>query len=212
MEDAGARLDVNRADEAELRGLLVALHVDAGLADRIAQAIADWRDLDDLHRPRGAERDWYERAGRPVLPRNGPVESVAELRHVKDVSEPIYRQVAPYLSVDGTGRVNLTAAPRPVLLALPGIGEEVAGLIERYRTEPRLLPPLTQLEPELSPWAWTRLAANLPQLLSRTTTETREVRIRSVGRVPGSPVRVFADALVVRSAGAAHLVRQTVTP
>jgi len=42
--DTGVALNLNRADDEELRRLFIALRVDAGEADRLAQAIADWRD------------------------------------------------------------------------------------------------------------------------------------------------------------------------
>lgn len=212
VEDGGTRLDLNRAAPEELQRLLAALRVDAGRADRIAQSAADWRDPDDAHRARGAEAEWYERAGRPVLPRNGPFQDVADLRHVRDVTADIYETVAPFLSVDGTGRVNLMAAPRPVLLALPGLGEEAVSALERIRRQGRPLASVASLGEELSPEARERLAANLPRLAARTTTETQEVRITSEGRVEGSPVLVRARALVVRSREAAFLVRLEVKP
>lgn len=212
MEDAGTRLDLNRAEPEELRRLLVALRVDAGRADRVSQSVADWRDPDDAHRARGAEREWYERAGRPVLPRNGPFQDVTELRHVRDVTDQLYERVAPFLTVRGTGRVNVMAAPRPVLLALPGLGEEAVRALERRRRAGRPLPNIASLGDELSPPARRRLSGALSQLFVRTTTETREVVITSEGSVEGSSVRVRAQALVVRSRDAAFLVRLEVTP
>lgn len=212
LEDAGSRLDLNRATEDELRRLLVALRIDAGRADRVAQSVADWRDADDAHRARGAEREWYERAGRAVLPRNGPFQRVSELRHVRDVDEKLYERVAPFLSVNGTGRINLLAAPRPVLVALPGLGEEAVRALERRRRQGRPLPTVASLGDELSPAARQELSENLPRLMARTTTETEEVRITSDGRVDGSAVRVRAEALVVRSRGATFLVRLDVSP
>lgn len=212
LEDAGTRLDLNRATVEELRRLMVAVRIDAGRADRIAQSIADWRDPDDDHRARGAERDWYEKAGRPVLPSNSPFQEVSELRHVRDVTEDLYERVSPFLSLHGTGRVNLMAAPRPVLLALEGIGEEAVRALERYRREGRRLPTLGTLGEELSPPAQAALAAEMPRLMARTTLETREVRITSEGRVEGSPIRIRADGLVVRGGDATFLIRLAVSP
>ena len=59
---------------SRIRQMAIGDGVDA--RDRIAQAIADWRDGDDLHRARGAEVAWYEEEGRFVLPRNGPFADV----------------------------------------------------------------------------------------------------------------------------------------
>jgi type II secretory pathway component PulK len=84
--DANARLNLNRAGEEDLRRLFAALRVDATRADSLAQAIADWRDADDLHRARGAEREAYLKSGAPTLPRNGPFRSVAELLDVRGIT------------------------------------------------------------------------------------------------------------------------------
>ncbi len=212
IEDAGTTLDLNRTEEEGLRRLMLALRVDADRADRVAQSIADWRDADDSHRPRGAEREWYETAGRAVFPRNGPFQEIAELRHVRGVSEELYDRIAPYLSVRGAGRVNLLAAPRPVLLALPGIGEEAVRALERRRRERRPLPAIASLGDDLSPAARERFAATLPRLTAMTTTETTAVRVTSVGLVDGSSVRVRADALIVRVRSAVYLVWLEVRP
>ncbi len=48
LRDAGSALHLNRCTEDELRRLLAVLRVDAGEADRIAQAAMDWRDSDHL--------------------------------------------------------------------------------------------------------------------------------------------------------------------
>src|SRR5258705_13219073 len=45
VHDVGTALHLNRATEDDLRRFFVALRVDAGDADRLAQAIADWREI-----------------------------------------------------------------------------------------------------------------------------------------------------------------------
>jgi hypothetical protein len=48
----------------------------------LAARIVDWRDVDDAAGLHGAERAEYRQAGRSSGPRNGPFETVAELRQV----------------------------------------------------------------------------------------------------------------------------------
>jgi len=206
LRDAASALNVNRATETELRRLLVALRVDAGQADRLAQVVMDWRDPDDLRRARGAEREEYLREQRPVLPRNGPFQSVAELGSVLGMTPEMLELVRPYLTLLGTGQVNLNAAPRPVLLALPGIGEEAAGVLLRRRSAGRPVRSLAELSLGLSSGARATLEAQTSELLARATFETREVEAVSEGWADGSPVRVRAHGLLVRARDVAFLV------
>lgn len=206
LRDAGAALDVNRASEEELRRFFSALRVDFGQADRLAQAIADWRDPDDLHRARGAERQHYLEEGLPVLPRNGPFQEMSELRYVKGMSGEIYEEAKPYLTLLGPGHVNLNGAERPVLLALPGMTEEAVAVLFRFRRQGRHVASLADLSNELSPPARKALEAEMTSLLSRVEFETREVEAVSEGWVEGSPVRARVEGLFVRSRGATFLV------
>jgi type II secretory pathway component PulK len=48
----------------------------------LAAKIIDWRDGDDRRGEAGAERDHYRAAGRTSGPRNGPFETVSELKQV----------------------------------------------------------------------------------------------------------------------------------
>ena len=206
LYDVASAINLNRADEDQLRRFFTALRIDAGVADRLAQAIADWRDPDDFRRARGAERDEYLHAGVLALPRNGGFESVAELRGVRGMTPGLFEEMRPYLTVYGGGQINLNTAPRPVLLSLPGITEEAAGVLLRSRGRGQSLGTIADLERELSPSARERLRVQLPTLLSRTTTETREVEVVSVGWLPGSPVRAKVTALLVRARDAVFYV------
>lgn len=199
LRDAGSRLNVNRATEEEWRRLFSALRIDAGDADRLAQALADWRDADDLHRPRGAERREYEEAGALVLPSNAPFAHVREIRHVRGMTPAIFEQVEPYLTVLGDGRVNLNQAALPVLLAIEGIGPEAAAAIERLRYGSDPLTNLHDLPLALSKDAREALEAALPSILSRTTLTTQEVEVRVEARAIGGVVRAELEALVARA-------------
>ena len=204
--DTGVALNLNRADDEELRRLFIALRVDAGEADRLAQAIADWRDPDDFHRARGAERDAYLAAGARTLPRNGPFQSVAELLGVRGMTAALFERVRPQLTLLGSGQINVNLADRPVLLALPGMTEEAVAVLLRYRRQNRTVGLIADLQRDLSPAARRELAAALPTLLARTTTETREVEVSSEAWLPGSPVHVRLTGLLVRARSAVFYV------
>lgn len=203
--DAGAALHVNLASEDELRRLLIALRIDAGKADRLAQSIMDWKDVDDLHRARGAERDAYVKAGAEELPPNRALREVAELRGVVGMTSELFDRIAPYLTTLGSGSVNLARAPAPVLLALPGMSDEAAAVILRNRRFPGMLD-LNRLVNELSSPARALLLPHIPALLSRGTVATREIEVWSEGSAPGDAAHVTVHALFVRAGDGAIVV------
>lgn len=197
LSDAGARLNLNVASEQELRQLLLALRVDAGRADRVAQAFADWRDADDFRRGRGAEVAEYLAQGARALPRNGTLAEVGELRDVSGVDDKLFDRIEPFVTVRGSGIVNLNAAELPVLLSLPGVGEEAANAILRARERHRPFQSLNDLQEALSPSARARLTPALPELLPRVGFATREVLISATATRTGSNIRTLAEALCV---------------
>jgi general secretion pathway protein K len=210
LRDANAALNLARATEDELGRLFVALRVDAGAADRLSQSIMDWQDADDLHRARGAEREDYLRAGRTVLPANRPFDRVSDLRYVIGMTSDIYRRVRPHLTLLGTGQINLNAADRPVLLALPGMTEQAASVLLRRRTGSRPIRTLAELANELPTAPRAVLQAQLSQLSARAAFETREVVALSDGWADGSPVHVTATGLFARAGDNAVLVWRSV--
>ena len=81
--DETSKIDLNSANEALLKGLLLTSGgVDDQTAARIVDAIADWRDADDLKRPNGAEEADYRAANLKYGPANAPFETVGEVARV----------------------------------------------------------------------------------------------------------------------------------
>ena len=200
LHDAFARLNLNGASEDQLRRLMLGLRIDARRADRIAQAIADWRDHDQLRRVNGAEGDEYLRAGAPMLPGNAIFDEVGTLRFVQGMTEALYDSIAPYLTVMGNGGINLNAAPRPVLLALPGMSEASVTALLRAREARRPPADLNELVGLLPSGASQQLRAAIPVLRNIVTFETREVLVTSVASQPGATTRVQVDAIISRNA------------
>jgi len=130
IQDENGKININRAPPKTIKALLEALGVEEPIP--ITDAIMDWRDSDDLRRPRGAEEIDYREAGRPVLPANRRFQNIAELQQVMGVSAELYRRLTPFITVSSFGnRVNRELAPREVLMALPGIsGSQVEAMIE----------------------------------------------------------------------------------
>ena len=124
MRDESAKIDLNAASDALLKGLLLSAGQAEEQANQILDAILDWRDPDDLVHPQGAERDRYEAMGLPYIPANAPFQTVDELQRVIGITPELYRKLAGALTVfSKLPGINSTLAPRQVLLALPNATE-----------------------------------------------------------------------------------------
>ncbi|MCW5829271.1 MAG: general secretion pathway protein GspK [Deltaproteobacteria bacterium] len=75
---------------------------------KIMCAILDWLDPDDhegggsagsYNCDGGAERNYYTGLDEPYEPRNGPMESIGELRLIRGMTPGMYRKIAPFLTV-----------------------------------------------------------------------------------------------------------------
>ncbi len=108
--DASARLDLNLAGEEALAALFAQLGAPDG-GRTAARAIQRWR---------GAEGARDSRSGPAAPARRRDLRSVDDLARVPGVSPELARAAAPYLTVDGDGRLNEAAAAAPVRAAARG--------------------------------------------------------------------------------------------
>ncbi len=110
-----------------------------------------------MHRLNGAEDDYYEGLPEPYPCKDGPFEDPAELRKVRGVTPELYdseiafrvtvtpdsafRQAGRNSLLGGRkdaspqGKINVNAASRSMLTALPGVTNEAAEAIVQYRQE-----------------------------------------------------------------------------
>jgi general secretion pathway protein K len=135
--DESARIDLNTASDALLKGLLQNVGgLDAFEADRILAAILDWRDADDLKRPNGAEEADYRAAGKTYKPANAAFDTVGELARVLGVTPALMEKIAGSLTVySRQPGINPATAPRDVLLAIPNMTPEVVDAYLAARKE-----------------------------------------------------------------------------
>jgi type II secretory pathway component PulK len=145
FNDPATQMHLNNASEMQLRTFFQFVLRDIQLGEEIAQSIIDWRDPDTLARANGAEQQDYIKKQRLVLPSNVPFRDVEELLHVNAVTPEIYAQVAPYLTVRGTGQININTAPEPVLRTLPGITDDVVARILALRSQGRRINSLNEV-------------------------------------------------------------------
>lgn len=205
VRDTGAALNLNNASEEVLRQFFAqGMAVDYAHADRLAQAILDWRDVDEIPRLGGAEREQYLDAEAPMLPPNRDFAELDELRYVMGMTPELYEAAKPYLTLIGSGDVNVNSAPGPVLLALPDMTPSAVTELMRLREiggVPRSANELRRMIPMFD-----TNRSREREFDRMTTYTTNEVEILAEGRVEGSPIRVQARVVVARSTAGAVVV------
>ena len=201
--DLGERLNINRANETQLQTFFSFLLVDYSKATQLAQTIMDWRDVDSMPRPSGAERDAYIKAGMLALPTNTPFREIEELQHVMGVTADIYATVAPYLTTHGTAAVNLNTAPVAVLRALPGMTDATLNRILQLRSQGQKISNIADVFPAMRvggrrlPGQVASPAA-LAQLNAQVSTNTQEVELTIIARVGPQAPPTRLTAVVAR--------------
>jgi len=142
VESESGKVDVNLVSEEVLLEILKAGGLPEEEAESVRDAILDWRDPDDTPRPRGAESADYASLPEPVIPRNGKILSVEELRYVKGVTPEFFRRfLSRVFTAHGKSpKVNFLRAPEIVLRSLPGVSPEAAAQIVARRVAD---PPMT---------------------------------------------------------------------
>jgi general secretion pathway protein K len=208
--DESAKVDLNAAPQVLLKGLFRALGVAEPDADALADAVVDWRDADDLRSLHGAEKADYAAAGRDYGPPNAQFETIEELRQVLGMSDGLFRQLEPLVTVHSRqSGINAAVAPREVLLALPGATPEQVDLFldqRRILLEQGLPAPPFPGGQGLSTGAiGSVFSIQVEAILSDNIRFFREAVVRMTGDIKG-PVTVLAWRAPIRAFGPAAFV------
>ncbi len=105
--------------------------------DELIAAWGDWVDLSDSTGIDGAERDYYEALENPYIPRNGKLETVEEILHVRGFDE-VFADVdldAAFTLYTDDELINLNLATVEAMRLLPGLDDELIGEIIAFRQE-----------------------------------------------------------------------------
>jgi len=153
-----ARINVNTltAEKGDIsdviwEGIFEVAGVPEEMWSELIESFYDWTDDDNAPRADGAETDdYYETLEDPYMARNGPVDTVGELMLIKGFSKEIVNGgvlqegvfedetlacsgISDMLTTYGDGKINVNAASRRVLMALPGVDDDIVNLIEEER-------------------------------------------------------------------------------
>ncbi|MBZ0155399.1 MAG: general secretion pathway protein GspK [Alphaproteobacteria bacterium] len=134
------KVDINSAHELLIRGLIAALGTQGEELDTVVDSLMDWKDNDNLHRLYGAEDEYYLSLPGPYKAKNANFESLEEMMLVKGVTPDLLygngdrKGLLQFITLNsGSSAININAAPREVLLAVPGMTAEMADAVLEYR-------------------------------------------------------------------------------
>jgi general secretion pathway protein K len=130
IQDELGRIDLNHADRSVVVGLFQSVGLDLDAAGELADKILAWRGSGAGRRPDGAQEPGDRASGSTLAPRNGPFQSVDELKLVMGMTADLYRRVEPALTVySGRPFLDPQFAPAAALAALPGQSRETAAAV-----------------------------------------------------------------------------------
>jgi general secretion pathway protein K len=154
----------------------------------LVPAVIDWIDSDQevtslpfVQRDNlGAENDHYQTLTPPYPCRNRPVDAVAELSGVKGMTPEAFRRLRPFLTCLGDGKIDLNAAPPPILESL---SEQIdPALAERIVRQRKLKPFRTVADLRRVPGMTDNVCRDLQSRITLTPAE-RFYRVTSQGRL-----------------------------
>jgi general secretion pathway protein K len=210
IDNAAGLIDLNTADDNLLRLMVNTLDISDTEKDVLVDSILDWRDSDDFHRLNGAENKYYQLLPKPYACKNAPFDTVEELLLVRGMRpELFYKNLRSIVTVTevrkirqaskrrsrrrGTrtvvGQININAASRELLEALPQITSEQVQDLTDYRIEQDLIS-IDEVRDLIGEQTFSLISPYITLALSPYYT------IRAEGRISGSSVRQIIRAMV----------------
>ena len=118
--DVSSRLDLNAATRGQLARFF-SFFVGPGEAESAARAIREWIGAEDIT-ARAPRRSLPARTdiAYPAMAPLRPLRSLEDLRRIRGVSQRLALNAAPFVTVDGDGRINRMTASDTVLAAAAG--------------------------------------------------------------------------------------------
>jgi general secretion pathway protein K len=148
ISDESGKININALTDANsiiLSNLMVNLGIPGETANTIIDAILDWRDADNLVRLHGAEDSYYESLPVPYKAKNGNFDTLEELLLVRGITPEIMfgsgntPGLLNFLTVYSKGgAININAAAKEVIMALPNMTSSMADAIIGYRESAEL--------------------------------------------------------------------------
>jgi general secretion pathway protein K len=148
IADESGKININALTDANgiiFNNLMVNLGIPEETANKIMDSILDWKDEDNLRRLHGAEDAYYESLPVPYKAKNGNFDTLEELLLVQGMTPEIlfgsgsHPGLINFLTVYSKGSaINLNAAAKEVIMALPNMTPSMADAIIGYRESAEL--------------------------------------------------------------------------
>jgi len=134
LMDESSKININKAPLQVLKNMLENVgEVETEEVADIANAIIDWRDIDVIVSPNGAENEYYEGLKRPYPCKNDDFQIPEELLLVKGMTPDIFSKIADTITIYGEGKVNINTAGWKTFHAL-GLSSELAQRVVQFRS------------------------------------------------------------------------------
>jgi general secretion pathway protein K len=90
IEPENARININDISKEYLRAIILNMGLTEEAANTIIDSLLDWQDGDNLHRMKGAEKDYYQELDTPYQPTNSGIEILEELLLIKGIDKKLF--------------------------------------------------------------------------------------------------------------------------
>lgn len=210
IDNSAGLIDLNTAGDVLLGLMVNTLEISDNEKSVIVDSILDWRDTDDFHRLNGAENKYYQSLPNPYACKNAAFHSVEELLLVRGISPELFddklktivtvipqspmtrnakRRLPLRIAPAVSNQININAAPRHLLEALPQITSEQVQSIVDYRADRDIIA-IEEIRDLIGGQAFSAISPNITLSLSPYYT------IRAEGSVTGSSVKQIIRATV----------------
>lgn len=146
IRDESGRIPLNSENPELIIALFDKLEINLTEAERLADALVDWIDADDLVRNFGAENETYEAKNPPYRPANRPIRSFQELRLIEgfdrtfwdETGQPnaLFASLREHVSLYHQGRIHVHGAPTLILETLATLTQADTFLLTQHLAGP----------------------------------------------------------------------------
>ena len=127
--DEESKINLNKTDILTLTNLLMnVLSLKDEDADKLAQALLDWRQYGEGEVSGFFNEDYYSNLQYPYPKKSANYETLDEMLLVQGMNKQMYDKLINFVTVYGDGAVNINTAPKEVLEAL-GLPESLVDKI-----------------------------------------------------------------------------------